>query len=57
METLYFLQMLVEQERSRQETTEGIQEQVQQYMIQGWTFTYLDDDTNSYHQPPKHVNS
>jgi hypothetical protein len=38
-------------------TADGIQEQVEQYMIRGCTFTYLDDDTSPYHQSPRHVNS
>jgi hypothetical protein len=49
--------MLVEQERSLQEATKGLQEHVEQNMIQGCTDTYLDVDTNPYHQSTNHVNT
>jgi hypothetical protein len=53
----YYLQMLVEQERSLQEATKGIQEQVEQNMIHGCTDSYLDVDTNPYHHSANHVNT
>ncbi|XP_033608049.1 uncharacterized protein LOC117282450 [Cryptotermes secundus] len=49
--------MLVEQERSLQVATKGIQEQAEQNMIQGCTDSYLDVDTNPYHQSTNHVNT
>jgi hypothetical protein len=54
METLFYcLQMSEDQERSLQEAVKGIDEKVEQYMTQGCSFTYLDDDTNPYHQSTK----
>jgi hypothetical protein len=48
--------MLVEQQRSLEETKKAIQEQVEQGMIQGCTETYLDIDTIPYHQMTNHMN-
>jgi hypothetical protein len=48
--------MLVEQQRSLEETKKAIREQVEQGMIQGYTETYLDIDTFPYHQLNGHMN-